>query len=456
MKLLYRERAYPFRSRGLFLFLRILKDAYPGWVDLAGIEARLPGVNPRQLARFIDLLKAEELPLVAFETKTRGRYRLAVEPGEIAFEGASGLSAPAENLPPRPTPPLSAATDAATLDMLTSESWIEWVLALVHAHITLQSGRISGEGGALGYLDMAEAAAQGLPPWASSVIQVRRAQALARESRYREAAFCLRQVETSARNGMAHPAALSRARLVKAKIRYDQARFAEAAQLLGASAAETAAPCSHALNLRALLLGREFMAAGGDEAPRLLAQTLSTLAEALGNVFLGYGDSSMLDALTFNFGNSLLRSVKKGVLPESSTETVMEWLATNQLVNRKLGIGDDSVLAYLLLVDVGLDHGYHPLHWPPILRRSLKLPGTLDGLLELALAEARQMGNRLEIAQCLRRKVRLAINAQTARDAYFEARPLFLDLGRREDARQMADEWRALFGAPPPDCARSR
>lgn len=454
MELLYRERAYPFRSRGLFIFLRVLQGAYPDWVDMAGIEIRLPGIKPRQLARFIDLLEAPGLPLVAFETKTRGRYRLAVEPGEIAFEGASGFSLPAEELPPQPLLPFSAATGAALLDTLTSESWIEWVLALMHAHMTLQGGQISGEGGTLRYLDRAEAVAQSLPPWTLSVIQVRRAQALARESRYREAAFCLRQVETLARNGTAHPAALSRARLVKAKIRYDQERFTEVAQLLGAATAEIAVPCSHALNLRALLLGREFMAAGEGEAPRLLAQTLSMLAEALGNVFLGYGDSSMLDALTFNFGNNLLRGVKKGVLPEFCAETVMEWLAANMLVNRKLGIGDDSVLTYLLLVDVGLDHGYHPLHWPLILRQGLKLPGTLDGLLELALAEARQIGNRLEIAQCLLRKVRLAINAQAARDAYFEARSLFLDLGRKKNARQMADEWRALFGVPP-DSARS-
>lgn len=456
MKLLYRERAYSFRSRGLFLFLRILQDTYPDWVDMAGIETRLPGINPRQMARFVDLLEAAGLPLVVFETKTRGRYRLAVEPSEITFEGASGFSLPAEELPPQPLLPFSAATDVATLDMLTSESWIEWVLALMHAHTTLQGGQISGEGGALSYLDSAEAAAQSLPPWALSVIQVRRAQALARESRYREAAFCLRQVETSARNGTAHPAALSRARLVKAKIRYDQERFTEVEQLLGAATTETAVLCSHALNLRALLLGREFMAAGEGEAPRLLAQALSTLAEAFGNVFLGYGDSSMLDALTFNFGNNLLRGVKKGVLHEFCAETVMEWLATNLLVNRKLGIGDDSVLTYLLLVDVGLDHGYRPLHWPPILRRGLKLPGTLVELLELALTEARQMGNRLEIAQLLRRKVRLAVSAQAARDAYFEARPLFLDLGRKEDARQMADEWQARFGTPLPDSTKRR
>ena len=98
MKLLYREQPYPFRSRGLFLFLRILQDAYPGWVELAAIEIRLPGISPRQLARFVDLLEAAGLPLVRYETKTRGRFRLAVEPASIAFSG--------DQVPPPETTPV--------------------------------------------------------------------------------------------------------------------------------------------------------------------------------------------------------------------------------------------------------------------------------------------------------------------------------------------------------------
>ena len=50
MKLHYQQRAYAFRSPGLFVFLRLLQNAYPGWVDKAAIENRMPGVDPRQLA----------------------------------------------------------------------------------------------------------------------------------------------------------------------------------------------------------------------------------------------------------------------------------------------------------------------------------------------------------------------------------------------------------------------
>ena len=39
MKLLYQERAYTFRSRGLFLFLRVLQDAHPARL----VEELLPG-----------------------------------------------------------------------------------------------------------------------------------------------------------------------------------------------------------------------------------------------------------------------------------------------------------------------------------------------------------------------------------------------------------------------------
>lgn len=92
MRLTYDNRPYSFRSPGLLVFLRLLADAHPAWVDLAGIEARLPGIDRRQIARFIDTLAAADLPLVAYETKTRGRFRLTVAPALIAF--------PAEVPPP--------------------------------------------------------------------------------------------------------------------------------------------------------------------------------------------------------------------------------------------------------------------------------------------------------------------------------------------------------------------
>lgn len=452
MKLLYRERAYPFRSRGLFLFLRILKDAYPGWVELAGIETRLPGISPRQLSRFVDLLEAAGLPLVRYETKTRGRFRLAVKPETISFSGEQEPS-------PETTPvvPVHFTPIAFTpLAVYWGEAWVAWVVALLHSTLALHDGHLSGKDGALAHLDTAEAATSTLPVWTASIVHVRRAFVLERESRYREATFWLRRTDTAVRQGRAHPAARTGAQLVRAKMRYDQARYAEAERLLGLPPEPEISGYHHPhwLNMNALVTGRKFLTAKEADAPALLVQTLSALAEALGYVFLSYGDSSLLDGLCYNFANNLLRGIKRGLIPAVCADTVMQWLATNILVCRKLGIGEDSIFASLLLVDVGLDHGYSVKQWPQLLRRELSVSGDLGGVLTKALAQARLTGNRLEIAQCLRRQVRLVTAPDEAKRAYFEAVELFGEQGRKDLVNELAVEWRNRFSNSPPTLSR--
>lgn len=446
MKLLYRKRAFSFRSSGLFLFLRVLRDAYPGWVDVAGIEARLPGVDPRQLARFVDLLEAAGLPLVHYETKTRGRYRLAVEPESIVFPADQAL--PPEMAPVAPVcfTPIADAPLAVYQD----EAWVVWSVALMHSTLALHDGHLSCKDGVLCHLDTAEAATGTLPAWTASVVYVLRAFALVKESRYREAAFWLRRVDTAVRQGRAHPAAKARAQLVRAKMRYDRGRYADAERLLGLPSAQAICLCPHWLNMDALVTGRKFLAANEAEAPALLGQTLAALAEALGYVFLRHGDTSLLDGLCYNFANNLLRGVKRGLVPETCADTVMQWLATNMLICRKFGIGEDSVLASLLLIDVALDYGHSIQQWPRLLHCELNTSGSLEKLLAKTLAQARQSGNRLEIAQCLRRQMRLATSLDEARQAYFEAMGLFGDRGRKELAAKLGEEWFTRFGKPPP------
>lgn len=446
MKLLYRDHAYTFRSPGLFLFLRMLKDASPEWVDLAAIEARLPGIHPRQLARFVELLESAGLPLVGYETKTRGRFRLAVEPEAIAFSGeqvsppATILGAPANFTPPTDTP-LAVYQDGA---------WVIWVVALIHSNLALHEGELSGKGGALAHLDTAETATLALPFWTASVVLVRRAALLAKEARYREAISCLRRVDTAVRQGHAHPAAKAQAHLIRAKLCYDQGRYAEAERFLGLASEPTLCHHPHHLNMRALLSGRNFLAAAEAEATALLVQTLSTLAEAMGYVFLGHGDFSLLDGLCYNFANNLLRGIKRGVVAAEAADTVMQWLAANMLVCRKMGIGEDSVLANLLMIDVGLDYGCSVKEWPHLLRCEVNACGDLAGLLSKALAQARQAGNRLEIAQCLRRQVRLTTSPDVAKRAYAEAAELFDEQGRKDLFKEMNEDWFNKYGKSPP------
>jgi len=445
MKLHYRKHAYPFRSRGLFHFLRILQDAYPGWVDMAGIEARLPGIDPRQLARFVDLLEAAGLPLVGYETKTRGRFRLAVAPGSITYSGAQESLPEITHAAPTRFTPIAATP----LSVYQDEAWVAWSVALIYSTLALHDGHLSDKTGALCHLDTAEAASGKLPLWTASVVYVLRAFALERESRFRETASWLRRVDTAVRQGHAHPAAARRAHLVRVKMRYDQGRYADAGRLLAMPSEPVVCHYPQWLNLNALVTGRIFLAASETEAPALLGHTLAALAESLGYVFLQHGDTSLLDGLCYNFANNLLRGIKRGLIPVACADTVMRWLAANMLVCRKFGIGEDSALASLLLIDVALEYGHSVKDWPHLLRCELNVSGDLGKLLSKSLAQARHTGNRLEIAQCLRRQVRMADSPGGAKQAYFEAVELFGEQGRKDLVKLMAEEWRVRFGKPP-------
>ncbi len=450
MKLHYQQRAYTFRSPGLFVFLRLLQNAYPDWVDKAAIESRMPGVAPRQLARFVDLLETAQLPLLRYETKTRGRYRLAVAPDSIELLGelpAAEVSAAA---------PAPAPAEAAPLAVYHNDAWVLWVVALLHSALAVHSGQLCGDDGALDHLNTAEAATATLPPWTASVVHLRRAFTLARASRYREAARSLRRVDTAVRYGNAHPACQAGARLVRAKIHYDQGRYGAVEHLLEQPQPVLDQHCPHWLNLGALLNGQKFLAADDCAAPALLAATLAALAQAFGYVFLWQGDRALFDALSYNFANNLLRGVKRGVLPGAAADTVMQWLAANLLICRKLGIGEDSILVNLLLIDVAMANGNSLGQWPQLERYGADFGGDLAALLEKTLAQARHIGNGLEIAQCLRRQALLSDSTEAAEDAYLEAIALFTEQKNKEGAAELAEQWRKRFDKPPPTGAAQK
>lgn len=452
MHLLYQDHSHHFRSPGLSRFLRVLQTAHPDWIDLAEIRVNLPKAGPRQLARYVDLLESTGLRLVDYETKTRGPYRLAVAPDAISFDEPVGSAPGGDGNTP---PPSQEQPIQAILDDYIDDNWVAWVIALFYATLALHEGTLVEENGVLSYLDAAEAAASGLSPWAASVVHVRRAQVLTRQSRYREAAHWLRRVETAARDGTAHPGAASLAQVTRAKIHYDQGRYVEAEHLLAHPVrGEGGIHHPHRLNMLALLNGQKFLRASPGDAPIFLSRAFFQLAQATGYVFLSQGDASLLDALCFNFGNNLLRGINCGVLPVSCADSAMQWLAANQLVCRKLGVGEDSVLADVLLIDIGLQFGYSVQRWPKLLTQGLRVAGDLEQLLARSLKQARKTGNRLEIAQVLRRRIHLASSYEQALSAYFEAFSLFSDLGRKDEISRLAGDWQGRFGTLPPKPTR--
>lgn len=424
MELSYRGRTYRLRSSGLFRFVDLLQRHAPAWVDLAAIAAVLPGIAPRQLARFIDNLEALQLPLVSYETKTRGRYRLAVPAAEVGLHARGAV----QQNPSRPAPPRPQAAPVA-LPQLLDENWIAWTVELVYSQLRLSDGHLDDEGGALTSLACAELACRSLPPWARSVVDLRRALVLGKTGQFREAQHCLRRVRTAIRSGLAHPGAARRLPLILAKLDYDRGRYGPAETRLSELPPPVGVDAGF-LNMRALLNGRKLLAASPVEAPAILADVLADLTLALGDIFLGNCDIGTLDYLSFNTGNNILRAVRQGILPPGAADSALQWFACNRLVCRKFGIGDDSILVDLLLVDVGLEFGYSVARWPRGLTDGLSDMTDLGKLLADALGHARRSGNPLEIAECLLRQVRYLPDKTAAEAAYHEAWEICDALGR--------------------------
>lgn len=435
MEVSYCGQSYRLRSAGLFRFLSLLHGNGLAWVDLAAIDGVLPGIAPRQLARFIDTLDALHLPLVHYETKTRGRYRLAV-PAEALVFNAGAVVGEAGDVPRQ----LGGAEPIAACDGfgLLDENWLVWTIALVHAMLQMSEGRLFNETGAQASVDVAAGACHTLPAWTKSVVDLRRVLILGKQSNLREALHSIRRVNTALRAGRAHPGVGRRARLVHAKMYYDRGLYARAERRLGNISPQ---PCldAGALNMRALLNGQRFLAASPAKAFNFLSMVFSDLTEALGEVFLGNADSGMLDCLTFNIGNNILRGVHKGIFPPTAADIALQWFACNRLVCRKFGIGDDSVLVDLLLVDVGAEFGYSITHWPAALADI----ESLDELLTQALIHARQTGNRMEIGECLLRQVRYAPSAGASDAAFYEAMDIFDSLGMKSMKNALYDAKRS-------------
>jgi len=176
-----------------------------------------------------------------------------------------------------------------------------------------------------------------------------------------------------------------------------------------------------------------------------LSQNLTTLTEALGYLFLMQGDSSLLNKLFFNYSKSLIFGIEFGIFPKSVADIAMEWVVANQLISRKLGIDEDSVLTDLLWIDITLDYDYSTLNWPEVLKINAKIPGRLDILLEKAINQAERKRNILEKAQCLQRLFRITKDKDHACRAYLEAVELFNQLGRSDLISKLKNTWASRY-----------
>jgi hypothetical protein len=436
MSINYLGSTYTFRSQGLLTFLRFLVERHPAPVCYADLQLRFPSLTPRQIARYIDAIEAHEglHGVVTYRTKTRGPFYLNVASAALEFEH-TGVQIPA----PVATSSVQPQADLGRLAQCLLPAWVDWVHGLLLATLSLSRLHNSDQVDAYDFLDAAAIAAEQLPPWAGLIVMTCRAHHLERESRYREAHYILRKIASAASDGYVKPSVLSRAHLCRAKIQYDQGRYQESEKTLQSIANHNYSAPPAWLNVHALNLGQKFNLSKATRAEQeaLLLETLSTFLEAIGDIFMLYGDSKSLDALSFNFGNNLLRAIRKKLLPESHVQTVLDWFALNLLICKQMATGNDSVYTHLLVVDVLEEFPIEVEQLPVELREIAQSRVKRENYLKKNLTLARVSGNRPEVAECLLRIGKITLNADFAHHCFKEASEIASELAHKNLTREI-------------------
>ncbi|MBR7799534.1 hypothetical protein [Undibacterium fentianense] len=405
MLIQYKTKQCHTRSTGLIEFLNVLVDAYPSALDFKGIQTYFPCINPRQVARYVDKLEGDRMFIIDYRTKTCGPFRLSVSPKEIQLPRIVRLQV--EN-------PLSGLSkpkklDSDNLETLLSPQWIPWVENLTQANLCLNNSYLGVNCDPFLFLDSADRAAKKLPDWAQLVVNICRAHIFERKSLYSKARSALRCLNSAKNEGQIPDNILVRGRLCEAKILYDQGRYQASEEILDQLPESIKYTPPLWFNIQALNSGQKFLQSTADPGQQrlLLSETLSALMLAFSDVFLMHGDSSLLDALSFNIGNNLLRGIRKGVLPTPYVSTVLEWFFLSIFIGRELGTGSHSVLTQLLIIDVLEEFEPQTEGLPAQLEKLSSSKLERENYLKIQLKRAEQSGHRGEIAECLLRLAKI-------------------------------------------------
>ncbi len=428
----FNNQHYRFRNKNIFQFLRLIKDKHPHPTQLQDIEKALPKLSGKQLARYVELLEERELPLLHYHTKTRGPYRLCV-PYEALLLPAEDSTNSAHTPPAQAQAQLNSAPTPSIAHYF-HPAWKEWVDYLTQAHLCLHSTHFSYEEGSnFGFLEQARSAARHLPKWTRYVVDVCHAHHLERASEYRKASYYLRKIESAALHQQVPPIVVARARLCRAKILYDQGRYADSENILNqVQLLNTHFPPLWR-NVQGLLTGQQLnqSPSSSPQLASLLDKTLASFLDGMTDIFMQNGDYSVLDALSFNYANNLYRAIKKELIASSHIKTVLEWFLLNIFICREIGIGDHSIYTHLLMVDIIDEFELDKSMLPKQLLQHLGNAAARRQYLQKYLKVARKSGNRVEIAECLLRLAQRENEDRQAKTYFAEAMELGLGLDNK-------------------------
>lgn len=380
------------------------------WVAVSDLGPVLgTSTHPRQMQRIVDFL--EPTGLLEFETRTRGRYRLAVLPDAVVFDlddETLRSYAGRQELVAAPR-----QTTALHCDVLQ-----EVLGGILHMDSSLFDGSLdTGDQSHICDSTVADM------DW-QSVLSLRGARMALGKGAWTDLNSHLRDIRELARLGaLSQPLVEVRANLLAAKSCYDRGRYGEAERLLnesgGASCSDFSTQGSYH-NIAGLCAYRRWRGelerhkASGHATPApdrcgfqkaeehyrhaLLCQTLVS-------------DYQGLQATTFNLGNACLTPAYLGLTyDETDLEQGLRWLGLCRYIYSHFFVGMDSVWGHILVLRTVLET---EREFTEINRLAGHILGSLDNVLDAAkhtLEMAERIGNPTEVqaAHGLLRQARLA------------------------------------------------
>ncbi len=397
------ETVWTSRSEAPFRFIALLwrharQRQEPAWLTVADLGGRLgASTHPRQLQRVVDFLA--DTGLVAWETRTRGRYRLAIPVEQVVFDLDDVGLQTYLGISDAPLPVVSENA----LDGRTLRGMLDEVLRMDSA---VFDGVLSGWPEAMPALDAVAQNAE----WAS-VLLLRSARRALRQGARNTVSTRLAEISTLARSG-GQPLYLAevRAALLAAKSCYDRGLFAEAGRLLqGSGGANCGDQWTQGMyhNIAGLCEYRKWR---GEMECRQAAGELSSMVDETGlrraeQHYLralfhetSISDYQGLQATTFNLANAYLTPIYLGLNHDPTwLEEGLHWLSQCRYINRHFFVGMDSVWAHILVLQAALAS---ERTFTEINTLSGCILGSLDNLHDAAkhtLEMAEKIGNPAEI-----------------------------------------------------------
>ncbi len=432
------------RSRELIRFVGYLAwkfkvNGTSEWIRLEELRGIIGTAHPKQYQRYIDTLTNAGLSIIEFKTKTGGPWRLSESIKTVAFD------MPDDEIKNQF---VITAQNRQSI-YFNDELFFDITRKLTDADLCFHNGQLDES------VSLAKSILFfGEEPKADAELQVltylRIARACGRLTMFDEAIATLDSATQLLKQQSVNFHDLNiKVLLAKAKVFFDRGNIQHASAILDALPIHDCRD-SHTLaqyhNLAGLFIHRRLrldMESGNTISEEMLNEWLDTCKthyqrSLVSHLFLN--DYHSVQAACFNLGNLFAFALKQYSVLEKERylEQAIHWLTLSEVICNKHGVGGESVWALLLLTDTGISNN---ISISKLKSMTGNLFHTFTSYLDISAwiyTEAKNIGNRLEIAEACHLLARVLAkegSIEKAKQNAIESIDLFLEAGRKDMAR---------------------